>query len=173
MSGVWGGVLRILRSMLMISIILAVWSSFTGSLLAKWEAKLEHNPGLAALLPVLMAAAGAAAASFGSRLSTHLHLGTFTVWAVLRDALVQGSALMLVIAGYAGLVTVAFSGRPSLILLAVESTGLTFLTSTLVALGSAFTSVRLGMDPDDVVGPIVTTAADSVGIILALTLAPG
>ncbi len=173
MSGVWRGVLRILRSMLVISVVLAVWSSLTGSLLAKWEAKLEHNPGLAALLPVLIAAAGAAAASFGNRLSTHLHLGTFTMWAVLKDALVQGLALLLVITGYAGFVTVAFSGRPSLILLAIESTGLTFLTSTLIALGSVFTSVRLGMDPDDVVGPVVTTAADSVGIILTLVLAPG
>ncbi|WP_456482720.1 magnesium transporter [Methanopyrus sp.] len=167
------GILRIFRSMLAVSVILAVWSSLTGSLLAKWEAKLEHNPGLAALLPVLMAAAGAAAASFGSRLSTHLYLGTLTAWAVLRDAFVQGSALLLVMSGYAGFVTVAFSGRPSLILLAVESTGLTFLTSALVALGSAFASVRLGMDPDDVVGPVVTTAADSVGIVLTLTLAPG
>jgi len=165
--------LSVLASMLLVSALLAAWSSYVGSFLARLEAKLEHNPGLAAVLPVLMATTGAAAASFGSKLSTRVHLGTVSARRLVYDAAVQALALILAMSAYTTLVTTVFSGQLSLVRTVLESTVLTYLLAVFVALVSTFASVKLGLDPDDVVGPIVTTAADSAGIVITLLLSPG
>ncbi|MEO2240864.1 MAG: magnesium transporter [Euryarchaeota archaeon] len=167
------GLLGALTSMLTVSALLAAWSSYVGSFLARLEAKLEHNPGLAAVLPVLMAATGAAASSVGSSIATHVHLGTVSARRVAYDTVVQGSALILVTLAYTLAVTLTFSGRSSLVTTVLLSATLTYLLAVVVAIVSTFASVMLGFDPDDVVGPVVTTAADSAGILITLLLAPG
>ncbi len=166
-------VLRILRSVLVVSILMAVLSSYSGSYLATYKKKLENTPGLAALLPVMMAAIGAAASAYGSRLSTDLHLGRPSVTRALRDASAQFLALITVLGAYAEVISLVFaSGKPGLVVLVLKTTSCAYAVATGLATASVVGAVKAGVNPDDVVGPLVTTVTDAVTIILSMFFAP-
>ncbi len=166
-------VLRILKSVLVVSILMAVLSSYSGSYLATYEKKLENTPGLAALLPVMMAAIGAAASAYGSRLSTDLHLGRPSVKRALKDASAQFVALLVILGAYAEVVSIAFAGgKTTLLTLALKTTSCAYGVAAALATVSVLGAVKAGVNPDDVVGPLVTTVTDAVTIILSLLFAP-
>ena len=139
------------------------------------------RPVFLILLPPFLAIGGNIGSVFGSRVSSALHLG------LVRPSIRGGGALRsnLIAMGVSGLVSYACLGFfvfvvfnlaglgelgivPFLSITLLSGTALTVFTLG-VSTWTCFASFRRGLDPDDVVVPVVTTLTDLVGIILLLT----
>jgi mgtE-like transporter len=132
------------------------------------------------LLPPFLAIGGNVGSVFGSRVSSALHLG------LIGPGVGESGALRanLVAMGTSGLVSYSFLGIVVYFVFTISGNGdlgpakflaITLLSGsclTLFTLGvstwTCFTSFRRGLDPDDVVVPIVTTFTDLMGIVLLL-----
>lgn len=145
------------------------------------EQVLFDAPWLLALIPIVNAVGGNLGAVLGARLTSALHLGTIEARLVrgkLTDNLAlaasAGAIVYLVLsialwgAGLAGL----FTPQPLPVLLAlVFGSGLGLTVAVIgLSLAAAFVAFRRGLDPDDVVIPIVTNAADLLGVAILFTI---
>jgi mgtE-like transporter len=133
------------------------------------------------ILPPFLAIGGNVGSVFGSRVSSALHLGLIGPGVKERGALRAN----LVAMGTSGLVSYSFLGIFVYIVFTLSGNGdpgpVEFLSITLlsgscltlftlgVSTWTCFASFRKGLDPDDVVVPIVTTFTDLMGIFLLLT----
>jgi len=151
-----------------------------GSVLAGMEAELAAVPGLLALVPALLAIRGSVYGSLGSRLSTAVHqglvdpalVGDRRVRSAVAAALLVGVASSLFAAVLAA-VLLPLLGRsvaPLPVLFAVAACSALLagvvLATTVVAV--VFFGFRRGVDPDNLVGPAVTTAGDLFGLVSLL-----
>lgn len=144
---------------------------------------LHHNldyavyPILLMLVPVVNGLGGNIGSILGARLSSGLHLGT--IRPNLRGSEVsQNIGVAMVLAAFcftlapvfiwlfAPLMGVEINIAPLLLLTISILTGsiLIFIV-ILIGLGSSWASFRLGGDPDNVVIPILTAAADLAGML--------
>jgi len=151
-----------------------------GSVLAGMEAELTAVPGLLALVPAFLAIRGSVYGSLGSRLSTAVHQGLVDptlagdrrVRAAVVAALLVGVTASLFAAVVAAAVLPAL-GRPVAplpVLLAVAAcsallAGVVLATTVVAVVVLGF---RRGVDPDNLVGPAVTTAGDLFGLVALL-----
>ncbi len=130
------------------------------------------------LLPSYIGLGGNVGSVLGSRLSSGLHLGLIrpTVW---RNRPLLSNISALTISGL-----ISFASLGLFVYLLAHLTGIVdlgpmrFMSITLlsgtclisitvgVSVWACFASFKRGMDPDDLVVPIVTTLADTVGIVL-------
>ena len=151
-----------------------------GFLLAGATGILEKIPGVLILLPAFLELRGNIAGSLAARLGTGLHLGVIRGrWKrenVRRNVLASfllGIAVSAVIGAFAWFLS---------LLIGIESVGWKLiLLSVLAALISNVIGISLttyltlalyekGYDPDDIMGPVVTTIGDVVSV-LSLILA--
>lgn len=177
--------LRIARDQAPLLAGLAVVATITGLVLRSREATLFQEPWLLALVPVINAVGGNLGAVLGARLTSALHLGT------LEPRLARGEwtenvgiALAAGAGAYGVLALVAYLLAPHIAAIPVLSLwtvlALVFgsgLSLTLIVIGlslaAAFAAFRRGLDPDDVVIPLVTNAADLLGVIILFSIAGG
>lgn len=166
----------IVRAQLPFLAVMAVIATGTGLVLRSQEQALFARPWLLALVPVVNALGGNLGSVLGARLTSALHLGT------LEPRLVRGeltdNALLILTTGttvYALLAVVTFLVGPhtglfpplSLITVAVLvlGSGLVLTVGVIgLSLGAAFVAYRRGLDPDDIVIPLVTNTADLLGV---------
>lgn len=151
-----------------------------GLALSGMEAEFRAVPGLLVMIPAFLAIRGSVYGSLGSRLSSGLHQGliepTFDldrrVWNALAAALLNGITTSLLAAALTfGILTALGSSVASLpVLLAVAFLGGTLAGIALsgVVLLVVFVGYRRGSDPDNLVGPTVTTAGDVFGTLSLL-----
>jgi len=160
----------------------AVGGLIAGTILGGMEDQLASVPGLLVMIPAFLAIRGSVYGSLGSRLSGGLHQGlidpSFQPDARLASAV--GAALLNGIT--AGLFAAALTvgvlqilGRtvaPLLTLATIAVLGSVMAGGALVVtiVVVVFVGYRRGLNPDDIVGPTVTTAGDVFGLA-ALTLA--
>lgn len=137
---------------------------------------LEDYPGLLLLLPAFLAARGNVYGAMGARISSGLHQGLIAPEFEWDDRLVNAVVASFVngigISVLIGLLSwgiLQALGRESARL--VELVGITFvsgvLTSVVLVFGLlvlVFGSYELGLDPDNLVGPLVTTLGDVFGV---------
>ena len=132
------------------------------------------------LLPPYLAIGGNVGSVFGSRVSSALHLGLIRP-SMRGDVALRSNVIALSISGLvsygclgffvyfvssiSGVVDLGMVQFLSITLLSGAS--LTFFTLG-VSSWTCFASFRRGLDPDDVVVPVVTTVTDLVGIVLLL-----
>jgi mgtE-like transporter len=132
------------------------------------------------ILPPFLAIGGNVGSVFGARVSSALHLGLIGPGVREKGALRAN----LVAMGTSGLVSYLFLGIFVYIVFSFSGNGelglanflsITLLSGsclTLFTLGvstwTCFASFGRGLDPDDVVVPIVTTLTDLMGIVLLL-----
>lgn len=152
-----------------------------GLLLGTFEDVLYRYPSLLILVPVTIGTAGNLGSLLASRLSTAFHLGTLSF--SLQDEQLGGHALATValaltlfpLVGAGAWLLALLTGRVVLPLWRVlaiatlSGAGLA-VVAILATVLTTYGAYRAGLDPDDVVIPVVTVTADVFGVI-ALFLA--
>ena len=152
---------------------------FAGGVLGSepMRAAFRQYPGLLLLLPAFLATRGNVYGAFGARLSSGLHQGLIEPQLAYDERLanavvasfVNGIGISVVI-GVLSWGVLRALGRESARL--AELVGVTLvsglLTSVVLVVGLlllVFGSYELGLDPDNLVGPIVTTLGDIFGVV--------
>lgn len=163
-------------------LVSAVGGLLAGSILGGMGAELTGVPGLLVMVPAFLAIRGSVYGSLGSRLSSALHQGllepTLAYDPRLRDAAVAAllngvtASLFAALATFALLSALGREVAPPWILAGIALAGglLAGLVLAAVVVAVVFVGYRRGLNPDDLVGPAVTTAGDVFGM-LALLLA--
>ncbi|WP_306055261.1 magnesium transporter [Natronococcus wangiae] len=170
------------RQALPVILVSLVAGLFAGTLLGTETMRegIETVPGILLLLPAFLATRGGVYGSLGARLSSGLHQGLidphFEWNGRLRNAVVasflNGIAVSVFIAVLAWGVLIAL-GRAGSLLELVIILLVAALLSAFAMLGVLLTVIfkgfRRGLDPDNVIGPVVTTVGDVFGIAFLLT----
>jgi mgtE-like transporter len=161
-------------------LVSGVGGLLAGTVLAGMNHELATVDGLLVLVPAFLAIRGSVYGSLGARLSSALHQGlvdpvfepTEPLVRAVAAALANGVTASL----FAAVLTVAVLRAIGRSVAPVETLGLIALLGGLLA-GAALTMTvvtvvflgyRRGMNPDDLVGPAVTTAGDVFGMVALL-----
>lgn len=140
----------------------------------------ERYPGLLLLLPAFLATRGNVYGAMGAKISSGLHQGLIDPAFEFDRRLVNAVAASVLngvgISVFVGVVSWAvlrLLGREAAGL--VELVGITFVAGTLTSvvlivglLALVFASYRRGLDPDNLIGPLVTTLGDVFGVLFLL-----
>jgi len=173
----------IVRNQAPVLVFTAAVTLVTGLVLRFEEGELFARPWLLALVPVVNALGGNLGAVLGSRLTSALHLGLVEP-AIQRGPLTDDIGLIATASAIVyGTLALALGvagphveALPALALLdafaVVLGSGL-MLTAGVIGLsvGSALLAYRRGLDPDDIVIPIVTSLTDLLGVFALLGVA--
>lgn len=164
------------RSALPTLLVSAVGGVVAGALLGGMDAELAAVDGLLVLVPAFLAIRGSVYGSLGSRLSTALHQGI--VEPVFRpDERVVSAAVAAFLNGvvaslFAAVLTVgvlsalgrAVAPLDTFLVIALAGGILAGIALTVVIVAVVFLGFRRGLNPDDLVGPAMTTAGDLFGM---------
>jgi mgtE-like transporter len=153
---------------------------FSGLALEGLLDSVNRFPGLLVMVPVFLATRGNVYGALGGRISTGLHQGLIAprfeyderlANAVLASV-INGVGISIVI-GIISWVALQLLGRESAHVL--ELVAIMFIAGTLTSivlivglLGLLFVGYERGYDPDNLVGPIVTTLGDIFGMVFLL-----
>lgn len=154
----------------------AVGGLLAGVILGGMGAQLEALPGLLVLVPALLATRGNVYGAFASRIASGLHQGLVDP-RIRPDDRLQAAATAamsnnLLASGVAAVLTVAILraiGRqvaplPALFGIAILAAFLAGIVLSVVVVVVMMLGFRRGIDPDTLVGPLVTTTGDVIGI---------
>jgi mgtE-like transporter len=148
-------------------------SLVAGAFLGAITPTLAKYPGLLVLVPAAIGLRGNIFGSFGNRLSTSIHAGTFR-WSLRREAalgqnvlaamlLTMGISLALAVVAKTIAVGMGLTGSIDLLSMATVSI-LGGLLGSIVVLGASLGltagAVRFGWDLDNVTAPLVSTLGD-------------
>lgn len=147
-------------------------------LLLKEEVLLTHLPLFLIAIPVINGVGGNIGSILGAHIASGLHVGSVDL--NIKDKVMHKTVITAMIMGtvtYAllsiGIYLIGvFNGLAMNVSLLSFMT--TFLTTGVLLIGllsvasvvTAFISFKKGIDPDDVVAPVVTTIGDSFGILI-------
>ncbi len=148
-------------------------SFVAGAFLGSITGTLERYPGLLVLVPAAIGLRGNIFGSFGNRLSTSIHAGTFR-WSLRRETVLGQNvlasmlltmAISLALAVVAKAIAVGLGIVDSIDLLSMSTVSIVggVLGSLVVlaaALGLTGGAVRYGWDLDNVTAPLVSTLGD-------------
>ncbi|WP_436346682.1 magnesium transporter [Natronorubrum sp. FCH18a] len=169
------------REALPVILVSLVAGLFAGTLLGTETMRegIESVPGILLLLPAFLATRGGVYGSLGARLSSGLHQGLIDPhfeWSDrLRNAIVasflNGMIVSVFIAVLAWSVLLVLGRGGSLfelLIVLIVAALLSAVAMLGVLLTVIFKGYRRGLDPDNVVGPVVTTVGDVFGVIFLL-----
>ncbi|MFB6149695.1 MAG: magnesium transporter [Halobacteriales archaeon] len=152
-----------------------------GVVLGSMRAELRAVPGLLVLVPALLATRGNVYGSLGARLATGLHQGLIEPYVSRGDtrlraavaAAIGNGLLASTIAAVLAFVILRVLARPVaplsvLVGIALVAGILSGIALTIAVVTVVFTGFRRGQNPDTLVGPIVTTTGDVLGIAFLL-----
>lgn len=173
--------LDVYRNALPVVLVSLVAGLFAGTVLGSetMRAGIESVPGLLLLLPAFLATRGGVYGSLGARLSSGLHQGVIEprfeydkrlVNAVVAS-FINGMAVSVFIAVVAFLVLFVSGQEGSLLQLVGVMLIAGFLSALLmlsVLITVVFVGYRRGFDPDNLIGPLVTTLGDVFGVLFLL-----
>lgn len=167
----------ITRAMLPVLLLLTLVEIGSGLVLGRFESALLRYPSLLVLVPVTIGTAGNLGSVLAARLSTAFHLGTLSF--TVGDETLAGNALATValaatvfpVVGLGAWGLSALTGSTALspwTVLAVSlSSGLSLaVLAVVVTVVATYAAYHFGLDPDDVVIPVVTNACDVLGVVL-------
>lgn len=159
----------------------AVGGLLAGLVLGGMRTDFRLVSGLLVLVPALLATRGNVYGALGAKLSSALHQGIVEpsvrdaderVLAAVAAAMLNGVVISLVAAAlaYATLVGLARPAAPLSWLLAIALIAglLSGLVLTIVVVLAVFFGYRRGLNPDTLVGPVVTTTGDVFGVAALL-----
>lgn len=178
-AGVW----EIYRESISVLIVSLVGGIFAGSVLGSpgMINGFMRFPGLLLLLPAFLATRGNVYGALGARISTGLHQGLiaprFTrdrrLLTAITASFLNGIGISVVIAIMSwGTLRLIPTREPAslieLIAIMVIAGGLTSVVLVFGLLLLVFVGYRRGLDPDNLVGPLVTTLGDVFGVVFLL-----
>ena len=129
-------------------------------------------------IPVVNSVGGNIGSILGARLASGLHMGTITY--SFRDktmhqnfitSLVIGMitfttlAILIYYIGYFGNIPMGIR-FPTYMMIIIGTGAVLVIMISFISIVTAFISFKPGLDPDDMVAPVVTTFGDTLGIIL-------
>ncbi len=160
----------------------AAISIFSGFFLSKNEAMLKFLPGMLIIIPSFIAINGNISSVITSRLSSALHMGLIkpnfrrtkllqrNVYSMMFVSLVSFPILGFV-AGALNFLLGASSVSFILFPLVTFTAGMiTVLILIFISMLFSYLTYRRGLDPDNVVVPLLTTTGDFVGISMLLII---
>ncbi len=170
---------RLVRAALPLLVVLTAVEIGSGLVLSAFEDGLLARPSLLVLVPVTIGTAGNLGSILAARLSTAVHLGTVSFHP--GDDRLLGNALATVAlavtafppvgAGAWALaeVTVGAALAPAAVVaVALASGAVLSVLAVAVTVVATYAAYRLGLDPDDVVVPVVTNVCDVLGVVVLL-----
>jgi mgtE-like transporter len=174
------GVRSIYREALPILLVALLGGLFSGVVLEELLENVARFPGLLVVVPVFLATRGNVYGALGGRIASGLHQGLISPafeWnARLVNAVVASFVNGISVSVLIGVLSwgaLRFLGWPVAAL--PELVAITFLAGTLTSvvlifglLAVLFAGYNLGYDPDNLVGPIVTTLGDVFGMVFLL-----
>ncbi|WP_121820200.1 magnesium transporter [Halostella salina] len=162
----------------------AVGGLFAGVVLGGMQAELRRVSGLLVLVPALLATRGNVYGALGAKLSSALHQGlidpTFDpdderLVAALTAAMANGVfvSLFAAVVAYGTLVVLSrpVASLATLVGIAAIAGLLSGVALTVVVVAAVFVGFRRGLNPDTLVGPVVTTTGDVFGMAMLLVAA--
>lgn len=173
---------EILKESMPVLSICAVISIFSGLFLSRNEELLKFLPGLLIILPSFMGINGNISSVISSRLSSSLHMGLIKPDFKRSRTLERNVHSMLIVSlvafpilGFVAAIVNSFLGVSvtnllffPLITLAAGMT--TALILMFISIFFSYVTYRNGLDPDNVVVPILTTVGDLVSISTLLII---
>jgi mgtE-like transporter len=172
----------ITRAMMPVLLVLTLVEVGSGLVLGSFEATLLQYPTLLVLVPVTIGTAGNLGSILASRLSTAFHLGTLSFEPT--DETLGGNALATVglaltlfpVVGAGAWLLRAFTGETALpvgtvVLVSLLSGIFLAVLAVLVTVVATYAAYRFGLDPDDVVIPVVTNTCDVLGVVVLFLVA--
>jgi len=176
-----GSVWSIYRESMPVLLVSLGGGIFAGIVLgsAAMRESLAAHPGLLLALPAFLATRGNVYGALGARIASGLHQGIVDPelsWqpplvTAVAAALFNGVWISLFIAGCSWVILAVQPGRTpaplvelaSVLVLAGALTSVVLVGSLLAIV---FAGYRRGMDPDNLIGPLVTTLGDVFGVTL-------
>jgi mgtE-like transporter len=167
----------IMRTMLPILLVLTCIELASGFVLDTFEGTLLKYPTLLVLVPVTIGMAGNLGSILAARLSTVVHLGlvsfepddeyllgnavaTLGLAVTLFPLVGAGAWLAQTLVGGTAL------GIGTVVLVALASGAVLAGLAVIVTLVTTYAAYRFGLDPDDVVIPVVTNVCDVLGVVV-------
>lgn len=146
-----------------------------GTILAVYTDKILLIPGMMILLPGLLELRNSMGGSFASRLSAGLFLG-FIKPTIKKTHLIKGNIyasviLAFIISLFLGLFAFLFNYfflhiiTPKIILIPLIAGTIANAVEVPITLGATFYLFRKGHDPNNIMGPFITSAGDIISII--------
>lgn len=167
----------ITRATLPVLLVLTVVAVISGLVLGSFEEKLIEHPSLLVLVPVTIGTAGNLGSLLASRLSTAFHLGTLS-FAPGDDHLAGNALATLLLAltlfpligvgawGLSVLITGADLPVQTVVLISTTSGAGLAVLAVITTVITTYAAYYLGLDPDDVVIPVVTNICDVLGVVM-------
>ena len=167
----------ITRAMLPVLVVLTAIEIGSGLVLQSFEGTLLRYPSLLVLVPVTIGTAGNLGSILAARLSTSFHLGLLSFSPA--DDRLGGNALATVALAVSvfpfvgagawalsALTGGAMLGVGTVVAVATASGVALAALAVVVAVVATYVAYRLGLDPDDVVIPVVTNTCDVLGVVV-------
>ena len=164
------------RSALPTVLVSAFGGLLAGTILGGMDAELKAVQGLLVMVPAFLAIRGSVYGSLGSRLSSALHQGLIdpvfepddrlvnAVIAALLNGLTASLAAAVLTFGILSAIGQQVAPLWVLVFIALTGGVLAGIALTAVIVVVVFVGYRRGMNPDDLVGPAMTTAGDIFGM---------
>jgi mgtE-like transporter len=173
---------KIVRTSIPLLTLCAIIEIFAGQILQGNQQKLILFPIFLISIPVVNGVAGNLGSILGARLASGLHIGTIEYSAKDKNmhknllwSFISGIVTYVVLAifiyyiSYVG--TIKMNIDVLRFVLIVLGTGFfLIIIISLISVFTAFWSFIKGLDPDDMVAPVVTTAGDTLGIVFLFLL---
>ncbi|OPX18141.1 hypothetical protein BXT86_02770 [candidate division WOR-3 bacterium 4484_100] len=152
-------------------------SAFAGSVLGKMEGVLLIIPGVMVLVPAILDLRGDVGISFGSRLSTMLHLGlirpSFKMSPILFNNIFSALSLSFSFSAFFGILAhllclllhLPSAGIVKLTLIGFISGGISSIVMIPFTLFLSIFAFRRSIDPDDIISPAIAVLGDGVAML--------
>ncbi|MBI4145427.1 magnesium transporter [Candidatus Woesearchaeota archaeon] len=167
------------KEMLVAELVSMTGGIAAGTILAFYTDKLALIPGLFILMPGFLAMRGSISASLAARISAALHLhkksaerersyfGKQNVHASFLLAIV--TSFILGIVAYAGTRLIFNVDSPAILLISVIAAFISNVLMIPITFATTVWLFKKGYDPDNIMGPYITTIGDVVSILSLLT----
>lgn len=169
------------RQALPVIIVSLVAGLFAGTILGSEAMRrgIESVPGILLLLPAFLATRGGVYGSLGARLSSGLHQGIieprFELDRRISNAIIASFingmvvSVFIAVITFIGLLALGIDGNLlELVGIMVIAGFLSAILMLTVLVSIIFVGYQRGLDPDNVIGPTVTTLGDVFGILFLL-----
>ena len=172
----------ITRAMLPVLLAMTLVEVGSGLVLGSFQAQLLRYPALLVLVPVTIGTAGNLGSILASRLSTAFHLGTLSFSPT--DETLAGNAVATValaltlfpVVGAGAWMLQTLTGGTNLtvgtvVLVSLASGVVLAALAVVVTAVATYLAYEFGLDPDDVVIPVVTNTCDVLGVVVLFGVA--